>query len=250
MQHHRVTSTLVVLGLLLLPGVAEARVTAGDEKLPIGPEPWVAPSDPLQDVELGCSGPLQPPDGDPDRDWRTVVVDPLRPLPRGWTPPDLVDVPGVGYAGSSAVSVRRLVVADLRAMHRAARADDAPFVVVSGYRSHRHQGWLYRQETAAASSAEPPGTAPPGHSEHQLGTTIDVVDPGLPELVPGLSSTPAGRWLDAHAADHGFVVSYPEGARDRTCYRAEPWHLRYVGRELAAELVASDLDPREFLLTR
>jgi zinc D-Ala-D-Ala carboxypeptidase len=44
------------------------------------------------------------------------------------------------------------------------------------------------------------------------------------------------------------VVSYPQGARDRSCYEYEPWHLRYVGRDTAAQIHESGLTPREWML--
>ncbi len=79
--------------------------------------------------------------------------------------------------------------------------------------------------------------ARPGHSEHQLGTTIDVEG--------------GEAWLADEAWRYGFVVSYPfEHSPESTCYKAEPWHLRYVGREAAAEVRASGLSLRAWLWTR
>jgi D-alanyl-D-alanine carboxypeptidase len=46
------------------------------------------------------------------------------------------------------------------------------------------------------------------------------------------------------------VVSYPEGAPDRSCFEFEPWHLRYVGRDIAAEIQESGLTAREWMLAR
>ena len=53
--------------------------------------------------------------------------------------------------------------------------------------------------------------------------------------------------MKAHAWEYGFVMSYPKGKIDVTCYDFEPWHFRYVGRELAASIHASGLTPREYL---
>ena len=53
--------------------------------------------------------------------------------------------------------------------------------------------------------------------------------------------------MKAHAWEYGFVMSYPKGKIDVTCYDFEPWHFRYVGRELAAQIHASGLTPREYL---
>ena len=56
-----------------------------------------------------------------------------------------------------------------------------------------------------------------------------------------------GRWLARNAADFGFVMSYPKGASDVSCYAAEPWHFRWIGRDRAAAVVASGLTLREWL---
>jgi D-alanyl-D-alanine carboxypeptidase len=94
------------------------------------------------------------------------------------------------------------------------------------------------------------GSARPGHSEHQLGTTIDVTSlgAGLPWLMWDWGTTSAGRWMRLNAWRYGFVMSYPaKGSPARTCYRYEPWHFRYVGKEMAAAVRASGLTLREYL---
>jgi D-alanyl-D-alanine carboxypeptidase len=42
-------------------------------------------------------------------------------------------------------------------------------------------------------------------------------------------------------------MSYPDGKQDVTCYQYESWHYRYVGRDMAAAVVASGLTLREYL---
>lgn len=203
-------------------------------------------------ASLACDGPVTT-QANPGRRWDAVVVDPIRRLPDGWVPADLVEVADVGYRGRSAPRVRAGVEAALRDMHAAAIAANARFVVVSAFRSQDDQARLWNDAVAEDEAQHrrgnaAPGTARPGHSEHQLGTTIDVVDPSLPHLGPGLVDTPAGRWLAANATAYGFVVTYPDGQSDTTCFKAEPWHLRYVGPAVAAAVAASGLTLREFLL--
>jgi D-alanyl-D-alanine carboxypeptidase len=53
----------------------------------------------------------------------------------------------------------------------------------------------------------------------------------------------------AHSWEYGFVLSYPDGRADRTCYAYEPWHLRYVGRETAQAIHEAGVTPREWLLS-
>ncbi|MBD4644500.1 D-alanyl-D-alanine carboxypeptidase family protein, partial [Xanthomonas citri pv. citri] len=74
-------------------------------------------------------------------------------------------------------------------------------------------------------------SARPGYSEHQTGLAWDVGDAATPtcDLEACFGDTAAGRWVAAHAAEHGFVIRYPAGAEDETGFAHEPWHLRYVG---------------------
>lgn len=187
------------------------------------------------------------PTGDPDSDWATIVVDTERRLPPDYVPDDLVEVTAAGFAQRD--PVRELVVADLAALREGAEANGTPLVVVSAYRSSAYQQGLYDGAVEAAGKKEARATvARAGHSEHQLGTAVDVLDAGAGELSTAFADTPAGQWVAAHAHEYGFVLSYPHGGRDRACYRFEPWHLRYVGRSLAAEIHESGLSPREWLL--
>ena len=87
-----------------------------------------------------------------------------------------------------------------------------------------------------------------GHSEHQLGQTVDVTSAAVGwQLSQDLGATPEGVWLHAHLAEFGFALSYPPGMEETTGYIYEPWHLRYVGTSCAAEWQASGLTLIEVL---
>lgn len=61
------------------------------------------------------------------------------------------------------------------------------------------------------------------------------------------ADTPAGRWLANHAHEYGFIIRYPEGKEDITGYQYEPWHIRYLGVELATKVHQSGLCLEEYL---
>lgn len=183
-------------------------------------------------------------------DWHRTLLDTIYRLPSAYAPGDLVDTSAAGLNGGYAV--RGFLVGDLRAMVAAAKAAGAPLAVVSGYRSYTRQQATFQHwvdvggyEQALATSARP------GHSEHQLGTALDLTSLGgaAPWEYDDWAATPAGAWVARNSWRYGFVVSYPRGARDRTCYAYEPWHVRYVGRERAADIVRSGLTAREVLWT-
>ena len=196
-----------------------------------------------------CAAGSEQVEGDPVEDWATTVVDTAHQLPAEFAPADLVEVDEAGFEARD--QVRGFVIADLAALRQAAEANGTPIVVISGYRSFGYQEDLFSDRASEVGEAEAAlRTARPGHSEHQLGTAVDVLDPGVGDLTTAFAATPAGQWVAAHAHEFGFVLSYPDGARDRTCYEYEPWHLRYVGRDVAAEIHESGLTAREWMLAR
>ncbi len=180
------------------------------------------------------------------REWRHTLLDTNLRLQRSYEPWDLVSVARAGMAGSG--QVRQLMIEDLKALATAARAAGKPLAVRSAYRSYASQEatfamWARRSGYAQALRF----SARAGHSEHQLGTTIDFTTaPGEP-LSTTFGESPAGRWLARQGWQYGFVMSYPKGQQRVSCYGYEPWHWRYVGRDLARRINESGQVPRRFL---
>jgi D-alanyl-D-alanine carboxypeptidase len=177
--------------------------------------------------------------------WRITLLDTIYLLPAGYAPNDLVDASAAGL--NRGYLVRAILLDDLSALVRDARAAGADLAVASGYRSHAQQAatfqyWvdLVGYEAALRTSARA------GHSEHQLGTTIDFMTAGGPAPwdLADWAATPEGAWMAANAWRYGFVMSYPRGSFAQACYDYEPWHYRYVGRDLGARIRASGLAPR------
>ncbi|MDE7105280.1 MAG: D-alanyl-D-alanine carboxypeptidase family protein [Ruminococcus sp.] len=107
--------------------------------------------------------------------------------------------------------------------------DGLDIYISSGFRSYEYQNEIYNnyvdeygQETADTFSARP------GHSEHQTGMAIDVniIDDSF-------TGTPEAIWIEEHCTEYGFILRYPQGKQDITGYKYEPWHIRYVGKEVA-----------------
>ena len=87
----------------------------------------------------------------------------------------------------------------------------------------------------------------PGTSEHQLGLALDIVDTRSWTLSGSQANFKGLQWLMAHCWEYGFVLRYPEGKTDVTGIIYEPWHYRYVGKEVAAELQESGLTLEEYM---
>jgi zinc D-Ala-D-Ala carboxypeptidase len=185
---------------------------------------------------------------DPATEWDTVLVDTGRALGEGYSPNDLHNIADAGFPFTDGLAVRELVLADLAALREAAAANGTPLSIIAAYRSHAQQADLYERRVDELGSSEAGSrVARPGHSEHQLGTTIDVTTEGETDVDQSWGATPHGQWVATHAHEYGFLLSYPLDGEDRTCYDYEPWHLRYVGRELASNVIDSGLTLREHL---
>lgn len=176
----------------------------------------------------------------------TTLVDHLLTLGKEYAPPDLVPAGNAGIAGGG--SVRRIAIDDLRAMADAAAENGTPLSNISSHRSYRQQRKLFNiyVETYGYDKATK-FSARPGHSEHQLGLTFDFVAPGDPGLTSNWEVTPTGGWMAKNAWKFGWVMSFPKGKTDVTCFNYEPWHYRYVGRDVAAGIHESGLTTREYL---
>jgi D-alanyl-D-alanine carboxypeptidase len=176
-----------------------------------------------------------------------TLVDHLLGVGKDYAPPDLMSVYRMGLAGSG--QIRRIAAKDTRAMARAAAKNGTPIGAWSAYRTYQTQRELYRNGVAAygvkvASQA----WARPGHSEHNLGLGVDFMTAGGGSpLIGDWSTTPAGAWMKDNAWQYGWVMSYPKGKKSITCFGYEPWHYRYVGREVAREIHETGVTIREYL---
>lgn len=204
-------------------------------------------------------------------DTRTAFVDgddllalanrsPTGALAPAYAPTDLVDVRDLSPRSAAECDagrncLRREAATALRGMLDAMAAAHFPGRVESAFRGFRTQCWVFDGWAAKARGGfceAAMQSALPGHSQHQLGTTVDLftIDWATtgPPFRDGFGCTPGGRWLDNHAWEHGFVLPYPidpddlrEGSRcstrddhavpinPRTGYKNEPWHLRFIG---------------------
>jgi zinc D-Ala-D-Ala carboxypeptidase len=177
-------------------------------------------------------------------------VDKQHRLPADCAPGDLVALP---EAYSAAVpQYMRAEAADAAVrLFEAAIADGVYIYAISSYRSYQDQVYTFEyhvgnlgEEEAARVSARP------GHSEHQLGTTTDVVSASSGYTLDGFVGTPEADWVAENAWRFGFVVSYPAGMEAVTGYVYEPWHIRYVGEAVAADVQASGLTLGQYLHSR
>ena len=201
---------------------------------------------------LSVPDPLETPPASDAADAVTLLtlVDKQHSLPSDYVPQDLAELPAQWVApGAGAQYLREDADTALTEMLQAARDAGIDIKVQSSYRSFATQEETFQywvstlgEEEARRISAEA------GHSEHQLGTTVDLTSADVGhELVESFASTPAGEWLLANGHRYGFALSYPAGKEAITGYAHEPWHYRYIGPEAALAWHSSGLTLGEYL---
>lgn len=111
-----------------------------------------------------------------------------------------------------------------RKMKEAAAGAGVQLLLVSGFRSVRHQADIIRRKLAAGQSIEQILTvnAAPGFSEHHTGRAVDVATPGTRPLTADFELSDAFRWLTTNGAAFGFRMPYGRG--NRFGFEYEPWH--------------------------
>lgn len=119
-------------------------------------------------------------------------------------------------------------------------------IVVSGYRSYTYQEKLFNyyveekgMDYALMCSAKP------GHSEHQTGLAIDVEGSNLDYNL--FDESNEFKWMINNAYKYGFILRYPKGMEDITGFKYEPWHYRYVGKDVAKEIYEKNITFEEYL---
>lgn len=164
----------------------------------------------------------------PNIDWPAPTpeqwVDPARCLVRCEDAPAnrLVSIDASGNLDASGLQrVLDLEQPALAAMLSAASATGHVATVGSAFRTYDEQLTIFQQATEIGRSARP------GHSEHELGTAVDLDGDGA-----------AFAWLADRCTQFGFLLSYPEHLQKVTGLRYEPWHFRYVGTRMARAVLA------------
>jgi zinc D-Ala-D-Ala carboxypeptidase len=176
---------------------------------------------------------------DPASPW--LVVNKKRPLsPLTYEPANLraPDMALAAAATNPSMQMNAEAAEALEKLNTAAQQAGIELVVVSAYRSYDVQKRVYDSEVRGFGKAQADReSARPGHSEHQTGWAVDLgAANGECQIEPCFGDTPEGQWLAQNAHTYGFIIRYTKDKEPITGYQHEPWHLRYVGTELAAEL--------------
>lgn len=157
-----------------------------------------------------------------------VIVNKKHPIePVSYEPQDLVT--------SKGATLSKKAITDFRRMYDDAAAAGQPFYVTSSYRSYQTQVSTYGHWVSVSGQKKADTySARPGYSEHQTGFVIDVAAAGC--TLDCFGSTSQYRWLQDNAAEYGFIQRYYGEKEATTGYKAEEWHYRYVGVDVAKDM--------------
>lgn len=126
--------------------------------------------------------------------------------------------------------------------HKMEVIDGISLWILSSFRSYEDQDVIYNRYVAQdGRDAADTYSSRPGHSDHQTGYTFD-----LNSLEQDFQYDPAGKWLDKNCYKYGFIIRYPKGKESSTGYMYEPWHVRYIGVDLATKVTQSGLSLEEY----
>lgn len=131
------------------------------------------------------------------------------------------------------IKIHSKVLPELTNLLKSAKNSSLDLKIISGFRSFGEQSFLKGAYTFSYGSNANRFSADQGYSEHQLGTTVDFTTTSVGATFSGFSKTKEYEWLVQNAYKYGFIISYPE---ENTYYQYEPWHWRFVGKELAERL--------------
>lgn len=163
-----------------------------------------------------------------------------------FVPPRLVDLRL--RATNRGMQLRQEAAEALEIMFNKASEDGYTLYVKSAYRNYQTQNTMY-QNRLDKYRKDDGVVAYPGSSEHQTGLAVDILNYAWTQqdgMRPEFSQTDEAKWMKANCAKFGFILRYPEDKTDITGIIFEPWHFRYVGKEVAKYIMDRDITFEEF----
>ena len=130
-------------------------------------------------------------------------------------------------------------------MFNAAKENNLKIVITSGYRSYQEQKETYDEYVNRYGARKADALAArPGYSEHETGLALDITTGGATKDT--FDTTEEFKWLQENSYKYGFILRYPKDKEKITGFDYEPWHYRYLGKDLAEKVFKSGLTYDEY----
>ena len=172
----------------------------------------------------------------------TVLVNKYNYLEENFVPDNLVDT--TEYAKAT-LKLKEDAYKAFIDMAKAIEKENMHIRIVSAYRGYDYQKNLYNNylkyepiEKVDTYSARA------GYSEHQTGLAIDIDNTKI--NYNKFHLTNEFSWMKKNAYKYGFILRYPLSKEKITGYKYEPWHYRYIGKEIAEYIYLNDLTYDEY----
>lgn len=182
----------------------------------------------------------------------TFLVNREHPLPEGFVPEGLTTPDILFPFSDTSIDKAKMTPEAGEALAKLfdAAYEEAGLTLygISAYRSYARQYTIYATNLITQGVAHTNRySAAPGQSEHQTGLAIDISCASEKfGLETTFALTPEGIWVAENAHRFGFILRYPKEKEQITGYNYEPWHLRFVGTELASHLFETGLTLDEY----
>lgn len=175
-----------------------------------------------------------------------ILVNKENSLSSDYKPDNLVK-PNIVFLDSSVEEEKYMqqeAATALEELFQNAKQNNITLIGSSAYRSYQTQVNIYNKYyRQKGSSYTKQYVATPGESEHQTGLAIDVTNPSRCFDKTSVEA----QWIDNNAYKYGFILRYPENKEDVTGYNYEPWHIRYVGKDVAKKIYINSKTLEEYL---
>ncbi len=173
-----------------------------------------------------------------------MLINKHRNLNKDFVPENLSKIDSK-YASEDGMKASRLAINAFIEMSKAAKKDDMDIVINSAYRSYEDQ------EKISNTYLELYGqgyvdkyVAKPGFSEHQTGLCFDIGSRNSKVF----AESNEYKWMLENAYKYGFILRFPKKYELITGFRSEPWHYRYVGKNIAKVIHDEDITLEEYFV--
>ena len=174
-----------------------------------------------------------------------LIVNRSYSIDKGYVPDDLIEpsIPIAGEVIGEERQVDKKILEPLKELFNEASKNGYKLYLLSGYRSYNTQEDLYENKVKENGQKYADlYVSKPGHSEHQSGLALDITNESR-----NFVNSEESYWLANNAHKFGFIIRYLNGKEDITGYNYEPWHIRYVGKEVAEEIFKRGITLEEYL---
>ena len=172
-----------------------------------------------------------------------VLVNKNNKLDNNYIPHDLELIDK--FFSSKNIYLRKVAKKNFENMCKEAKKNNLSIIAISGYRSYEYQKELYNNYVKEKGGIEADMcSARAGHSEHQTGLAIDISDNSLD--YSNFGSSKEYIWIINNAYKYGFILRYPKDKEYLTGYKSEPWHIRYIGKNIAKYIFDNNITLEEY----